>query len=362
MSDTALPAPMPDPTPGEVARGLAALEAYLAEAAPAPITPVAETVAEDSPEAADASEISDATTETTTTETMGETRRVRAVLREVAEAERLLDLQANPAPLLVDTPRVRRRRIRAAEAARLYALDQDPAVLAYRDQRIRRISTVMAMTAAGIALTASSIGVQHSVARALELPENTAGWWAAFLVEPALSLPLLAAVAVQAYSAIRGRVVDRKSPEGKRLFRTEALLLGLTLLLNCWPALSGLLSGEVLPLLVHALGPVAAVTAVWTLPTLWAVLAALPMPPLTAPTPGLTAPEYRANAAADTPVAGAGVGRAVGALDAHRARLRELIASGELPPTPGADRIRRALGCGMDTARQLRDELAGGAA
>ena len=158
----------------------------------------------------------------------GETRRVRELRAQVAEAHHLAALQADQTPLQIDTKKVRKRRQRVAEAARLHALDQDPSVLAYRDQRVRRAVTWMVFGAAGIALGASSIGVQSSVSTALGLKEHSLGWWAAFLVEPALSLPLLGAVAVQAYSAIRGKVVDRTSPEGKRLFRTEAILLALT--------------------------------------------------------------------------------------------------------------------------------------
>src|SRR5690606_35688163 len=256
-------------------------------------------------------------------------------------------------------------RKRVIEAARLHALDQDPIARAYRDQRVRRVITWMVMGAAGIALAASSIGVQASVVRALGIDHGTPGWWAAYLVEPALSLPLLAAVAVQAYSAIRGRVVDRKSPEGRKLFRTEAILLALTLVLNCWPALVGQVGTEdrALSLIVHALGPVAAVVAVWVLPTLWAVLAALPTPEVpstltTRLTGGLTPFPYRENASA-APAPEASARRPSGAdIDALTERARRMVRTGELPPKPSAHRIRTALGVGMDTARAVRDRLA----
>ncbi|MET8146359.1 hypothetical protein ABZU32_39135 [Sphaerisporangium sp. NPDC005288] len=305
MSNTT---PVPAPEPDDVARGLAELELFVAGHAPA--SNVAGVDQEE-----------------------GETKRVRALRVRVAEAHRLLALQEDEAPLLLDTDKVRKRRARVIEAARLHELTQDPAALAYRDARVRRVTTVMTMTAACIALAVSSIGVQHSVAEGLALGEGSPTWWAAFGVEPALSLPLLATVGVQAYSAMRGRVVDRKSPAGKRLFWTETLLLGLTLVLNCWPAFAGLVALDVLPLIVHSLGPVAAVVAVWTLPTLWSVLAVLPSGAPTGPT-------YRANAALV-------------------ARVRELIDAGELPQSPSATRIQRALRCGMDDARAVRDELAG---
>ncbi|MFI6503710.1 hypothetical protein [Nonomuraea typhae] len=281
---------------------------------------------------------------------LGRTPRVQQTLREVAEARLLVRLQADPTPLAIDTPKVRKARRATHEAARLHELAQDPVALAYRDKRVRRAITGMVMAAAIIALTVSSIGVQASVAKALRLAEYSFGWWAAFGVEPALSLPLLATVAVQAYSAIRGQVVDRKSDVGRKLFKTELLLLGLTLLLNCWPALVAP-DFSVLSLIVHSLGPIAAVTAVWVLPALWAVLALLPMPAIT-PTAGPTARKYSGNA---WPTVEASPRK----IDVHRARLQALIADGTLPAKPSASAIQKQLKCATDTAMALRDELAG---
>lgn len=318
--------PVPEPTPEEVARGIIAIEQHLAAAAPA---------VETAPPAV--GELADVALDD------GETRRVRQMRARVAEAHQLLDLQQDAAPLLVDTGKVSRRRAKVAEAATLHRLAQDPAALAFRDQRVRKVTTVMTMTAAGIALAVSSIGVQASVVTALGLEHGTAGWWAAFGVEPALSLPLLAAVGVQAYSAMRGAVVDRRSPAGRTLARTEAVGLALTLILNCWPAFAG--GFDPLTLIVHALGPVAAVTAVWVLPALWQVLELLPVS--TAPTGGPTGRKYRENEPT--------------AEERHRARLHELIAAGSLSARPSATAIRDALGCGSEIASRLRDELAGGA-
>ncbi|GAA3158470.1 hypothetical protein GCM10010466_56520 [Planomonospora alba] len=339
-----LTTPTPEPTPDDVARGLAALEAHLSAAAPtspvpAPVLPETGAPAEEE----------------------GETRRVRELRARVAEAHRLVELQTDDAPLMVDTPKVRKRRARVAEAARLYALSQDPTALAWTDARVRRITTVMAMSAAVIALGVSSIGVQASVVKGLDLDKeaDAFGWWAAFGVEPILSLPLLAAVAVQAYAAMRGRPVDRKSPEGRKLLKAEALLLGLTLVLNCWPALQW--SGfDLLPLIVHSLGPLGAVTAIWLLPTLWAILGALPAP---SPTGAPTGPTYRENTARPDPaeVESGGVGRALG-IAVRVGQVRRLIASGDLPANPSATQIQRALRCGMDSARAVRDALAEGQA
>ncbi|MFI7470535.1 hypothetical protein [Nonomuraea sp. NPDC049646] len=340
--------PSPDPPPEDIAAGLAALQEFVNDNAPAgELVPVADAEVAHVAEAETESEPEwepDVDIEFDTDE--GYTSRVRKLRAEVAEAHRLLELQGDGAPLLVDSPRVRRRRRAAFEAARLHELEQDPVALAYRDQKVRRTVSVMVMSAAGIGLAVSSIGVQASVAKALKLEHGGVGWWAAFGVEPALSLPLLAAVAAQAYSAIRGQVVDRKSAAGKKLFRTEAILLAVTLILNCWPAFVWD-RFDLLPLLVHSLGPLAAVTAVWVLPTLWQVLAVLPAGRATVAPTGLT---YRAN----TNSGGADV-------EALTERARTLIGEGRLPSRPSASKIQKALRCGMDAARTVRDTLAGGA-
>ncbi|MFI9553157.1 hypothetical protein [Nonomuraea endophytica] len=293
----------------------------------------------------------------------GETQLVRRLRRQVSEARRLVDLQADEAPLLVESKKVRRRRLAAIEAARLHELAQDPVALAYRDARVRRVTTAMVMVGVAVGLAVSSIGVQASVAAALILEKFSAAWWAAFLYEPAMSMPLLGTVAVQAYSAMRGKVVDRRSPAGKKMFRVEALLLALTLILNCAPAFAPGVAFSVLTVLVHSLGPVVAVTSVWVLPALWSVLEVLPVPEAatgrtggrtTGPTARATAPKYSGNAKR-------AVGTGPRTIDVHRTRLRALIAAGKLPAAPSASTIRDNLNCGTDIAKQLRDELAGGA-
>jgi hypothetical protein len=328
MSTTPIPAPEPDDIP----RGLAEIERYVADHAPA----------EPYPPALPVHMLAD-----------GETRRVRQLRAEVAEAHLLAKLQDDETPLLLDTDKVRKRRRRTWEAARLHQLSQDPAAVAYRDAKVRRVTTAMTMSAAGIALAVSSIGVQASVVKALHLDSGDLGWWAAYGVEAGLSLPLLAAVGVQAYSAIRGRVVDRKSAEGRKLFRVEMALLGETLVLNCWPAFKT--DFDLLDFIVHSLGPVAAVIAVWVLPTLWKILSDLPVPP---PSRGATGRKYRQNALGESGVES-------GATDADdieikAARVRSLIAAGELSEEPGVEKIRAALRCATATARAVRDRLADG--
>ncbi|MBO4274944.1 hypothetical protein [Microbispora triticiradicis] len=356
--------PTPEPSPDEVSRGLAELELYVAAKAQAPPVDDGQALGTrcrgcrrrdgfhdlDCPEVAQAAPVVAAEDEEE-----GETKRVKAMRARVAEARRLVELQDDETPLLVDTAKVGKRRRKVAEAARLYALSQDPTALAWSDARVRRITSVMAMSAAVIALGVSSIGVQASVAKGLALVDGSIGWWAAYGVEPILSLPLLAAVVVQAYAAMRGRRVDRTSPEGKRLLRAEALLLGLTLVLNCWPALQWR-GFDLLPLIVHALGPLGAVTAIWLLPTLWSVLAVLPVP-------ARTGGSIREKAWTTTPGQYSG-DRALHSedrIETLTARVLEMIAAGELPADPGVQKIRAALRVGTDTASKVKRVLGGGA-
>src|SRR5690606_35606 len=150
------------------------------------------------------------------------------------------------------------------------------------------------------------------------------------------------------------------------MFRVEALLLALTLILNCWPAVvtpDGGLTFDPLAVIVHALGPLAAVTPVWVLPTLWAVLATLPTPEvpstLTPPPAGGRPPLPCGGDAPAAPAPQAPGRRCSGAgIDALAERARRMVRTGELPPRPSARRIRAALGVGMDTARAVRDRLA----
>lgn len=345
------PGEPPEPSQEEIARGLAELEHLLVEKAPAP-APLPAVVDAPEPDDDEDDEPSDLVPYAD-----GETRRVRALRAEVAEAHHLARLQEDETPYSIDTAKVRKLRARTYQAARLHQLGQHPAAVAYRDAKVRRVTTTMVMSAAAIALGASSIGVQTSVAKALTLDAYSPAWWAAYAVEPFLSLSLLAAVGVQAYSAIRGRVVDRKSAEGRKLFWVEVVLLGLTLTLNCWPAFKT--PFDPLSVIVHSLGPVAAVIAVWVLPTLWKILSELPVawrgtpsgtPPVHPPYSGNATDRYTLSTA---PV------------QALADYIQSLIDSGALPPKPGVHKIREALKsegvrAGADKAAEIQKLLTGG--
>lgn len=304
---------IPEPSPEDISRGLAALERHLADLAP-----------------------------TDPVRTGGETRRVRRLRAEVAEAHLLADLQEDDTPLLIDSARVRRRRKAAQEAARLHALGQDPVMRAWQATRMRRLLVTAALVSLALALAWSTAGVQAFAADGAE--PWTPGWLFAWLVEPFMSVALLVVVSARAYLATRGAPLS-----DRRLIRIERLFLGLTLGMNAWPYLPGVVEVFSLSRLVlHLLGPVVAVTVVVALPIILAAFAGLDHAQASTPRTG---PSYRRNPLDRYP----GDGPDLAALTA---RARRLIAAGELPPDPGADKIRRALRCGMDTARAVRDSLA----
>ncbi|GAA0950640.1 hypothetical protein [Nonomuraea longicatena] len=302
MSMTFNPDP-PEPTPEEMAAALADLE-HLANSRPAAPPPAPK---------------------------MGETKRVRKLRAQVAEAHLLADLQDDDTPILLDTPKVRTRRTAAHQAARLHALGRDPEMRAWQADRMRKLLVTAGLVSLTLALAWSTAGVQHFAADGA--PAWSPGWVFAWLVEPFLSLALLVVVGARAFLGVRGRPLNDRT-----LVRIEWLFLGLTLGMNAWPYLPFIASDfTVSRLVLHILGPVVAVAIVTALPIILAAFAALHHDPDGTP----TGPSYRANAA----------------VDELTARARHLVETGRLSADSGADKFRRALGCGMDTARAIRDAL-----
>ncbi|MBB6556987.1 hypothetical protein [Nonomuraea rubra] len=306
MSHIAHPDPPPEPTPEEMASALADLEqlANQNSTVAVPSRPVAS----------------------------GETKRVRKLRAEVAEAHLLADLQDDDAPLLLDTAKVRKRRKAAQEAARLHALAQDPEMRAWQCARMRQLLVTAALVSLTLALAWSTAGVQHFAADGA--PAWSPAWIFAWLVEPFLSLALLVVVGARAYLGTRGQPLD-----DPKLVRIEWLFLALTLAMNAWPYLPFVAADFSLSRLVlHVLGPIVAVAIVTALPIILAAFAGLDHGPTGTP----TTPSYRANAAT---------------VDKLTDRARDLIGAGQLSVDAGADKFRRALGCGMDAARAVRDAL-----
>lgn len=308
------PDPLPEPTPEEIARGLADLERHVAASQP-PARPIA--VPEPPAEPA------------------GETARVRKLRAEVAEAHLLADLQGDDVPLLLDTPKVRKRRKAAQQAARLHALAQDPEMRAWQAARMRRLLVSAAMVSLTLALAWSTAGVQHFAADGA--PAWSPSWVFAWLVEPFMSIALLVVVGARAYLGTRGQPLNDRT-----LVRIEWLFLGLTLGMNAWPYLPWAvpegIEWSLSRLVLHVLGPIVAVAIVMALPIILAAFSRLDHGSRE-PLPGLT---YGGNTGAST---------------ALIERAQALIASGELPAGPSAYRLQRTLGCAMDDARAVRDAL-----
>lgn len=323
--------PFPEPNDDDVERAVAQLENYVATHAPTTADPTPPAIAP-------------------------ATKRVRDLRAEVDEAHLLLELQSDAAPLLVDTDRVRRSRKRAAEAARLHALAQDPAARAWQASRVRLVLTATALAALVGALAWSTTGVHYTLTRGMV--ERTAAWWGAWAVEPVISTVLLVVVGARAFLATRGRVLHHS-----HLAVVEYGALAVTLTLNVWPYLPWVsvpwARFDPMQLLAHAIGPLVAVGAVAVLPIIWTAFADLDHGLPVGPTSTPTSPEYRQNVPG-TAAAERGTTSDRVALLVDRARW--MIAAGQLSADPSATRLREALGCGTDTAREVRDALRRGAA
>lgn len=333
------PPPGPDPD-DDFSSLIDEAEAYLASQAPAP-QPTREATVD------------------------GETRRVRKLRAEVAEARLLTGLQGDDGPLMLDSAKVRRRRRAAYEAARLHELAQDPMMKAWQASRMRRLLVGASMVSLALALGWSTAGVQIFASEGA--PAWSPAWVFAWFVEPFLSMALLVVVGARAYMGTRGQPI-----ESKTLTRIEWLFLGLTLGMNAWRHLPGVAADFSLSALVlHILGPVVAVAIVTALPIILGAFTTLDhvgpevapalslvagrtpspkVPRRVSPATSPTAPDQQPDRGAATPPRGRTLGD-------HRTDLTLLIANGALPAKPSAEAIRKALSCARETAALLRDEL-----
>jgi hypothetical protein len=295
----------------------------------------------------------------------GETRRVRQLRAEVAEAHLLADLQDDDSPLLLDSPKVRKRRRAAHEAARLHELAQDPMMRAWQASRMRKLLVGASMVSLTLALAWSTAGVRVFASEGA--PAWSPSWVFAWLVEPFMSMALLVVVGARAYMSTHGQPIASKT-----LTRIEYLFLGLTLGMNAWRHLPGVAADFSLSALVlHILGPVVAVAIVTALPIILAAFTGLdhgapkaaPAPsPATSwpPSPKVSrrvSPSTSPKAADQQSDRGSVTSSRGRSLGDHRTQLTVLIANGALQAKPSAEAIRKALGCARETAAQLRDEL-----
>jgi hypothetical protein len=134
--------------------------------------------------------------------------------------------------------------------------------------------------------------------------------------------------------------------------------LTVTLTLNVWPYLPWV-SGpwarfDAMQLLAHAIGPLVAVGAVAVLPVIWSAFADLDHGLPVGPAVGPTGPEYSGNTFYEGDVEQRATKNRTALLVA---RARRMITAGQLPADPSATRLREALACGTDAAREVRDAL-----
>ncbi|MBP2340279.1 hypothetical protein JOF41_006457 [Saccharothrix coeruleofusca] len=376
MSTTATPLPGPDEF-DPFAATVAELERYVAAAAPTVPTsavPVDHVRPVNQREHAADDEGQDHAAASAA----GDTRRVRGLRAEVAEAHALLALQDDTAPLLVDTKRVRKALKRSHEAARLHTLGQNPMARAWQAARVRLVLTVTALVALVGALAWSTTGVHHTLT--LGMTERGAAWWGAWAVEPVISAILLVVVGAKAFLTTRGTTLHHP-----HLTKVEFGALGVTLTLNVWPYLPIVADTfKPMTLLAHAIGPLVAVGAVTVLPIIWDGFAHLDhtagtRPDRTAParpasahpaghrtdtpthatpagpsSPAPVSADTAPERATDTPIVQAELSARAAAL---LPRLRAAIAAGDLPATASASAIRAHLRCGSEYARELRNAL-----
>ncbi|GAA1690380.1 hypothetical protein GCM10009733_103220 [Nonomuraea maheshkhaliensis] len=288
----------------------------------------------------------------------GETKRVRQLRAEVAEARHLAELQDDDTPLMLDSPKVRKRRRAAYEAARLHELAQDPMMKAWQAARMRKLLVTVAMVSLTLALAWSTAGVQVFASEGA--PAWSPSWVFAWLVEPFMSMALLVIVGARAYMATHGQPI-----ESKTLTRIEYLFLALTLGMNAWRHLPWVAADFSLSALVlHILGPVVAVAIVTALPIILAAFSGLDHGRQSVTPSGSTRSEtsrpstsHPADLRSERATESAPVKPARGkTLADHRTQLTLLIANGDLPEQPSAERIRKALNCSRETAQILRDE------
>lgn len=151
------------------------------------------------------------------------------------------------------TGRVERLAVQAAEAARVRTLTTDPDVIALRVERVR--AQVDALLWAGIVLGLAFTMVNVQTFAAVGAPMWSPGWWVAWLLDPMVSLVLLAVLRAEQVTA-RYQVA---LPAWAR--RTKWLTFAATYAMNTWTSwglgdapfsASGVVLHSVPPLVVFA--------------------------------------------------------------------------------------------------------------
>ena len=288
----------------------------------------------------------------------GVTWRVRLARRGSAVQQRLSEIPAR---------QVIRRGSRVERAAELEQLADDPRAEAYSNRRARFWLLLMAALGIALGVGISSSTAQQTITSYMHWAVDSVAGTAAYGADPALGLVLFATLGARILASARGVPV----PEVARraLNKIEGVLFGLVALLNAGPSLGALLGDafggewgrlgpDVMVLVIHTLGPVLVATGVFGVPYMALILGEISSATnakRAARTAGVTPPACSENAAAAAPSSKAAEGPS--RADQIRSELAALIAAGQWTDNVSVPAIRRHFGCGVDIARDVRDQI-----
>jgi hypothetical protein len=332
--------PLPDDD-GEVERGLADVERFLADQVAMPADGHTARVRELEAAAAEAARIRELPTE-----------RVLARQQALAEDEWLeqLDTIEHARKLTAAGERERTNlEAEAASAAAKRRLETNVHVRALLLSRRRRRWSTIAWTVLGLALSFTAVNVQAFAAAGAGVRDPQ--WWVAWGVDPLLSALVVGLLLAKGDLSVLG--VKLRDDQGRLAkFAVGAVEIGAllaALIMNVSPELQRESPSWQL-IVLHIVVPLAGMAAALVLPIIQErysrAIDALYEGQDTAPYSGVTGPKYRHNAP-----------QAARVTDHQMARVRELIALAKLPHDASANAIREALRCGMDTAREIRNML-----
>jgi hypothetical protein len=164
-------------------------------------------------------------------------------------------------PAAPSSGRVERLAAEAADAAQIRALTTHPDVIALRVEKVRSQVDALLWTGIGLGLAFTMVNVQTFAATGLE--PYSLGWWAAWLLDPMVSLVLIAVLRAEQITA-RYQI---ELPAWAR--RTKWLTFLATYTMNTWPSWG--LAGAPLSwagVVLHSVPPLAVFAAAETGPGL----------------------------------------------------------------------------------------------
>lgn len=273
----------------------------------------------------------------------GESRTVRRRRRASVEETQLA---------AVTSPRVLRGERRLAEGQALEELDADPRAEARANRRGRAAVLRLAGGAIAAGVAVSSVTAQATVTAVLGWTAAThpVGYWAAYLVDPALGALLFGLLALQALASTRGVEVSEGAARAFR--RVECGLFLLVGALNAGPALGRLITDfggpAFLSLIIHLIGPTLVGLGVYAVPHALSVLSSIARATAARGEQPQTASSL-VDPYADVPERWQGdVSAVLSAID-----------SGELPADPSGAQIHRLVGGDAAKKAPLRDAVRG---